>query len=327
MSVLPIIQTEQDLLRMPTKPGWQLVDTVPISIADASERTTKLPEGIPIVEGMSLAIMGAKFFEALSLLSANAPTDEIGAIEAFYKRARPTEAGGRILPMRDRTIRNLRQRLGSVAAITFNTEISKCGGKEITSIASACLTVLASSIETPLDQRLIPVLIAERVRKSARGYDDALALSAKRLRMSQTDLEDRAKRWFDTLVEEGPFTGSMSPHTPEFQGDEKTTLFQHRSRLLHKLFSLSRSREMTLRLPSQSEIRTLTFTRPSDRSLKPIAEKWSLPSPTPTTSAQENDAYERLMDAYDRLMDARLSLELDAEKVRAMLLNDEPFKR
>jgi hypothetical protein len=176
---------------MPVSPGWTVDETMLIDEYEFDAIGVRLPQEIQIDEGMILAVMGPSFQRAVVYLPDSFMITAGG-------QTIQTDHGYLVFPMNNADFHLLRKRLGDVALASFDTELRERGS--VTNALSAYLMMLVNSPAVLLDDRLVRSLLVQKLNGSGQAYSDALALSAQRLDMSQSELEDQVSALIGALT-------------------------------------------------------------------------------------------------------------------------------
>jgi len=210
MTALPIFAFENGL-RIAPKHDWKFEDTFPISENEASQGGTLFTSEFhcDIEEGSSIAVFGADYFDALSVLG-GIGNGEVREVLRNIESGLELPDGSRAIPMQDIYLQRLRKYFGETAALFFDREIIKSNGRAVTRRAQLALLIVDHTPEIPKDQRAIRKLLALRIEKDQVRYESSLELSANRLELTARQLEDRVIRWLGVLVEDVPFTGALN---------------------------------------------------------------------------------------------------------------------
>jgi len=181
IATLPVIRHDGRMC-MPVSPGWTVDETMLIDEYEFDAVGVRLPQEIQIHEGMILAVMGPSFQRAVVYLPDSFMIQTEGQVVK-------TDHGYLVFPMNYAGFHLLRKRFGDVALVSFDTELRERGS--VTNALSAYLMMLVNSPAVPLDDRLVRSLLVQKLNGSGQAYNDALVLSAQRLSMSQSELEDQ----------------------------------------------------------------------------------------------------------------------------------------
>jgi hypothetical protein len=190
IATLPVIR-HAGRMCMPVSPGWTVDETMLIDEYEFDAIGVRLPQEIQIDEGMILAVMGPSFQRAVVYLPDSFMITAGG-------QTIQTDHGYLVFPMNNADFHLLRKRLGDVALASFDTELRERGS--VTNALSAYLMMLVNSPAVLLDDRLVRSLLVQKLNGSGQAYSDALALSAQRLDMSQSELEDQVSALIGALT-------------------------------------------------------------------------------------------------------------------------------